>query len=177
MPLRRNRVAFFLLLVLTGPGLLDALSNGGTLSKEASAMDFPLWRLPSLKESQLVWQINAQRRRHGKPALSSNATLNAVAHRHARQMARTRTHAHVIGASTPARRIREAGYGHRATAENVAFGQQTAGQAVADWLASPGHRKNMLDQAGMGFTEVGVGAYREPGGQWYYCTVFGRPAK
>jgi hypothetical protein len=28
----------------------------------------------------------------------------------------------------------------------------------------------------MGFTEIGVGAYRAPGGQWYYCTVFGRPA-
>jgi uncharacterized protein YkwD len=166
---RPNRLALWLL-ALVCPFAFDAVAH------EALPQDITKWRMPSRKESQIVWGINAQRRRHGRAALSTDGTLNAVAHRYARQMAHARVMGHVLGSSTPTSRVQASGYGYRAIAETVASGYSTADQAVAGWLASPGHRHNMLDEGGMGYTEIGVGAYREPGGQWYYCTVFGRPA-
>ena len=42
-------------------------------------------------------------------------------------------------------RIKRQGYDYRAAAENIAAGQRSAGQVVASWLKSSGHRRNILD--------------------------------
>ena len=48
----------------------------------------------------------------------------------------------------------------RTAAENIAAGQQTPTDVVADWMASSGHRSNILNQE---FTEIGVGFYTGTG--------------
>lgn len=48
----------------------------------------------------------------------------------------------------------------RTAAENIAAGQQTPADVVADWMASPGHRRNIL---GQDFTEIGVGFFAGAG--------------
>ncbi len=51
-------------------------------------------------------------------------------------------------------RLPELGYGdYREIGENIAGGQLTADEVVADWLRSPGHRANLLNPD---FREIGV---------------------
>ena len=63
--------------------------------------------------------------------------------------------------------------------ENIAFQidkknpRKSAAAAVAGWLTSDGHRRNMLDAQ---YTETGVGAARSKSGKWYYCQLFATPA-
>jgi uncharacterized protein YkwD len=56
--------------------------------------------------------------------------------------------------------------------ENLAAGQTSPEQVVTQWMNSPGHRENMLQER---FTEVGVGL-RE-GGDYglYWVLEFGYP--
>ena len=57
----------------------------------------------------------------------------------------------------------------RSAGENVAFGTVTPEQLVAMWMASPGHRANLL---GPGFTHLGVGSVTAAGGRVYGVQVF-----
>lgn len=56
------------------------------------------------------------------------------------------------------RRIRDAGY-RRPGGENIAFGQPDAAEVMADWMHSPGHRRNILDcrlrRIGVGHSATG----------------------
>ena len=63
-------------------------------------------------------------------------------------------------------RLHAAGY-PRPGAENIAFGQRTAARVVADWMASSGHRRNILNCA---YTTIGVGF--DPRGN-YWTQNFG----
>lgn len=56
----------------------------------------------------------------------------------------------------------------RQVGENVAFGSVTPEQLVAMWMASPGHRANLLQPA---FTHLGVGAVATPGGRVFGVQV------
>lgn len=53
--------------------------------------------------------------------------------------------------------------------ENVAYGNVTPEQLLAMWMASPGHRANILTAS---FTQLGVGAVRTSSGRWYGVQVF-----
>ncbi len=56
--------------------------------------------------------------------------------------------------------------------ENIAAGQATPEEVVQEWMASPGHRKNILKpqyrEIGIGFTSEGHGAYKS-----YWVQEFG----
>lgn len=99
--------------------------------------------------------MNAQRSAGGLSALSRDDRLDKAAQSHACWMAETNTFSHRgDGGSLPKRRIRAAGYRSMLTAENIAYGQTTGAQVVSEWMASPGHRKNILRR---GVDEYGVG--------------------
>ncbi|MCW2616560.1 MAG: hypothetical protein JWN08_3554 [Frankiales bacterium] len=57
----------------------------------------------------------------------------------------------------------------RSVGENVAFGNVTPEQLVAMWMASAGHRANILNST---FNRLGVGATRSSTGRWYGVQVF-----
>jgi len=54
--------------------------------------------------------------------------------------------------------------------ENIARGGVSADRIVAAWMASPGHRTNILDGR---LTKIGVDA-RYAGGQWTVAADFAR---
>ncbi|PIL40984.1 CAP domain-containing protein [Massilia psychrophila] len=74
-----------------------------------------------------------------------------------------------------AERAVRAGYRWRGIGENIAAGQASPEEAMAGWLASPGHCANIMDRS---FTEMG-GAYgtnvvgEQP--RVYWTQVFGQP--
>ena len=55
--------------------------------------------------------------------------------------------------------------------ENVAFGYTKAGAVLKAWMASPGHRANILEPR---YRQLGVGARKSDDGVWYVAQVFGR---
>lgn len=98
--------------------------------------------------------INAARAKAGCGALRINPKLAAAAKSHARAMAEQNFFAHAgKDGSRFSARIAGQGYSYRSAAENIAAGQETAGEVVSGWLQSAGHRRNILD---CGMSETGI---------------------
>jgi uncharacterized protein YkwD len=109
------------------------------------------------------------------PALRVNARLMEAAQLQAAQMARARTLAHDLPKAPLPRlldRVAAVKYVWSRIAENIASGQLTAAATMAEWMASKGHRTNIMNPA---FTDVGAGVARDDGGVPYYVQVFGAP--
>ena len=60
---------------------------------------------------------------------------------------------------------------HTRSGENVAYTSGTPESMVRMWMASPGHRANILSTA---YTHAGVGAVRDSRGRWFAAQVFAR---
>jgi uncharacterized protein YkwD len=52
--------------------------------------------------------------------------------------------------------------------ENIAMGQSSASEAVADWMRSDGHRANILGS----HSQIGVAMARAADGTVYWCQQF-----
>lgn len=78
--------------------------------------------------------------------------------------------------STPAERATRAGYRWKLVGENIAAGQPTPEQVVAEWLGSPGHCSNIMDPA---YAEMGIAFAYEARSEKgvYWSQVFGTPAR
>ena len=123
---------------------------------------------------RLVDLTNAERRQAGTTPLAVSAQLNLAAGRYADAMATLACFGHECAPVTRlSHRIEASGYGPFSfLGENVAAGQQTPEQVMAAWMASPGHRDNILNAE---FVELGVG--RASGGPYkiYWAQEFGTP--
>lgn len=98
--------------------------------------------------------LNGIRAEAGLTPLSSSGALERAARRHARDMARKGFFDHAgSDGSDVMERARRAGYDACMVAENIAKGQRSLEEVMTDWMASPGHRRNMLRG---GVTEYGL---------------------
>jgi uncharacterized protein YkwD len=105
-------------------------------------------------------------------ALAWNSDLAEAARRQAQWLATHGTLVHTGPAGEPlAERVRAAGYAFRRISENLALGQATAPEVVADWLGSEGHCVNLLDGAAQ---DVGVAVACNPQGEAIWVMVAGR---
>jgi|SRR5436190_3182582 uncharacterized protein YkwD len=104
-------------------------------------------------EKQMLEKTNAQRARYGLPPLVVDRSLIQTARSHAAWMTNTQTLQHTS----------------KNVGENIAMGQHTTDEAVSDWMASPGHRANILNS---GYKRTGVAAYRTKDGTVYWCQQF-----
>jgi uncharacterized protein YkwD len=112
--------------------------------------------------------VNRERTSRGEQALRANGDLQHAAATHSAEMATGDYFEHIApSGSTPLMRMRAAGYifsthiGY-AIGENIAWGTlwlATPKAIVAGWMASPGHRANILDVT---FKETGVGVSPHP---------------
>ena len=112
--------------------------------------------------------INQEREHHGEGALATNAKLTRAAQAHSRDMANEDYFSHVApNGETPLQRMRASGYLPNSqdgyvVGENIAWGTMwlaTPQSIVSAWMASPGHRANILDGA---YRETGVGVEPRP---------------
>lgn len=108
--------------------------------------------------------LNQQRATNGLPPLRTDVRLAAAADAHNQWMRDHGCFAHVCtGEPALDARIRTAGYvGMTAWGENIAFGYRTPEAVVEAWMASPGHRANIL---GAQYADVGC-AFLEPSAWW-----------
>ncbi len=117
--------------------------------KSVSTAAFDLFSV----ESNIIAKTNSQRVRNGKSPLTMDESLMRSARQHCSWMAKNRTMQHT----------------RASVAENIAMGQSSSGEAVQDWMSSPGHRANMLSGE---YTRIGVAAYRGRDGRVYWCQQF-----
>ena len=101
--------------------------------------------------------------------LGYSPALQAAAESHAQYMNRTGNFSHRgAGGSRLQNRLRQAGYQFCRASENIAAGQTNLGRVLNDWMASRGHRANILDARVTQYGLARSGAY--------WVVVFGRPA-
>ena len=106
--------------------------------------------------------LNAERRKHGLPALHSNQALARVAATYSRQMVAKRFFGHVSpSGGTLERRIGPTAYASGArrwnVGENLAWGTGQLGTpatTMKHWMHSPGHRANILRRS---YRDIGIG--------------------
>ena len=116
-------------------------------------------------EARILYLVNRQRLSHGRHSLGLSACPERYAEGWAAYLARTNYFVHrnmwtYLSACKGSR-----------VAENMGRGNVSADRMVAAWMASPGHRKNILNGL---LTQVGVGAIFSHG-QWTVVTDFRRP--
>ncbi|GAA2898905.1 hypothetical protein Acy02nite_44280 [Actinoplanes cyaneus] len=119
---------------------------------------------------QVLRLTNRERVANGCPKIGVDHELIAASAAQSYYMARTRLFSHVWrDGSTFAMRARRAGY--RAPAgENIAWGYPTAAEVMKAWMASPGHRANILNCRAR---KMGAAIVYAADGTPYYTQAFG----
>ncbi len=148
----------------------------GLLSAEqAGPQPAPLPSGPTGQIATLLDWVNRTRADAGCSALTYNTTLAQVAQIHTQDMASRDFFSHTgSDGRDSAQRVRDAGYRYRMTAENLIAGIASPEEAVAHWMASPGHRANLLN---CDLRETGIGYVDDPNDKLnygvYWTQVFG----
>jgi len=118
-------------------------------------------------DRQILALVNSARSGNGCGALALDSRLQAAAREHTRDMAGSGRFSHTgTDASTPFQRAAAHGF-TGAVGENIARGYETPRAVMNAWMASPGHRANILN---CDFRLLGVGYVA--GGSWW-TEIFG----
>ncbi|WP_405371753.1 MULTISPECIES: CAP domain-containing protein [unclassified Microbacterium] len=153
--LRRRHLA-----VTATAALLLALVPAGAASAAPSTSCTSMTQ--AAVQKKVLTDVNAARKKAGKPALKATASMNkvAVAWSAKQASAKRMSHNPKYSSQIPA--------GWRAAAENVAYGY-TPAKVTPAWMKSAGHKKNILGA----YNRIGIGVACGSNGQPYYTQVFG----
>jgi hypothetical protein len=109
--------------------------------------------------------ISSYRLRHGEVRVVRDATLDRIAMEQARAMAARDTLSHeVLGAFS--RRVAPARAGR--AAENIAYGYESFGKTLGQWIDSSEHRKNLLLHNA---SKVGIASAKDASGRRTYWAM------
>ena len=151
---------------------------GGFALSAACALAMPA----AAQEADILHLVNSARAAKGCKPLVLNNALTAAARGHANAMSKQNFFGHQSpnGASV-GKRVTKAGYNWSQVAENISGGWTTPEKVVSEWMASSGHRKNILTCR---FKDAGVAMVYDPNdktlpGQprplkYYWVMTFGR---
>jgi uncharacterized protein YkwD len=137
------------LVVLAFPVTIPNSVPTETKPKAAKATTLELHAVEHL----IIQHTNAERKRYGLAPLVVDQHLVKSARTHAIWMTTRQTLTHT----------------NQPVAENIAFGQESAAEAVRSWMNSSGHRANILSR---GHRRIGVAAYVARNGRIYWCQQF-----
>ncbi|GAB1640422.1 CAP domain-containing protein [Krasilnikovia sp. MM14-A1259] len=161
--LRKAVTTISVLLAGTGAALTATTAVTATAAQAAGVSTATL-------QSQLVTYTNNTRVRAGCRPMRVDSRLLLAARGHSAYQASTNRMSHIGShGSTFVTRAHTAGYAWPMS-ENVAYGYRTASETMKAWMASPGHRANILDCRAKAFA---VGVYYAKNGTPYYSQEFG----
>ena len=162
-----------LALLTAAPTLLLLISSPARAGVPAPPLpaDAPAGAVtPAELMSEVVTMTNQRRHANGCGLLAVNQDLTIASIEQSEHMARTGLFSHVWqDGTTFEARSRAAGYA-QPSGENIAWGYRTATEVMAAWMASPGHRENILN---CGAKSIGTGVAYASSGIAYYTQVFG----
>ncbi len=179
------RSGLFVMLVAVLALSLGAGASASPSAKRTLTTSTTLTRATSLEELVLS-EVNTLRAAHGRQPLGPSAALSRAADRHSRSMALLGFFAHESRNGTPFwQRVKQYYFTNSPTwtvGENLAmFGGITpnAQSIVNAWMASPGHRANLLRSS---YRDAGISIVYHPtaggvfGGRptWVVTLDFGR---
>ncbi|MCL1834736.1 MAG: CAP domain-containing protein [Oscillospiraceae bacterium] len=118
--------------------------------------------------SEVFRLTNAERSKAGLPALVQTAALTATAYQRALEAIEYFSHTRPDG-SDCFTAFAENGVVYSRAAENIAYGQTTPAEVVAGWMASPGHKENIVDP---NLGKLGVGVAMDANGRIYWAQSF-----
>ena len=160
----------------------STITVGGDTAGVTSLADELTVEFPNCEEpleaafwrSEIIRLVNIERAAVGIDPVRHNQTLEDQACQYACELIYYDFFGHVnhVTHTTLADRSGEFGYDYWIVGENLAAGQRTPAEAVADWMDSPCHRENILNPA---FTELGVGVRYGGDYDYYWVQEFGRP--
>ncbi len=114
-------------------------------------------------EQKVAELVNAERAKHGLPALTLSAELCRGARAKSQDMAQNHYFSHTSPTyGSPFDMMKQFGITYRTAGENIAQGQTTPEAVVTAWMNSEGHRANILSTQ---YTSLGVG-YVANGNYW-----------
>jgi uncharacterized protein YkwD len=139
-----------------GVGIAPDARDGGTVLSllfavprlsELTRVSEPLADLDEVRAKALA-RVNEARRAAGRPPVVPNPRLDAAAQRYAEVMLHDGFYGHVTRrGGSPRSRAEAAGYRPFSfLGENIAQGLFGPEEVVERWLASPGHRRNILEK-------------------------------
>ncbi|MEO1070369.1 MAG: CAP domain-containing protein, partial [Cyanobacteria bacterium J06638_6] len=103
---------------------------------------------------EVIDLTNEFRAKNGLDPLSVDVDLTEAAQKHSASMAKQDFFSHTgPNGSKPKDRAKSAGYETQSVGENIAAGYRTPQDVVDGWIASSGHRRNMLNSK---YNEIGV---------------------
>lgn len=115
-------------------------------------------------KTELLYFHNRERAKTGQSALVHDDFLESSAQKWADWMAQ---HSKLVHSKLP---ISDTSF--QIMGENIAMGYPDTDSVLRGWMASPGHRKNILNPK---FSHAGFGYARSPDGASYWCVQFGGP--
>lgn len=114
-------------------------------------------------EAEVIRLVNEIRRQNGLSALTANWELSRVARYKSQDMLDNRYFSHTSPTyGSPFQMIKAFGLSYRTAGENIAKGYDAPKAVVDGWMASSGHRANILNPS---YTQIGVG-YVAQGHYW-----------
>ena len=118
--------------------------------------------------SRVIALTNLRRAEAGLGGLRLDGTLSAMAAVRAQEIVSTWSHTRPDGSNVTAL-ASQYGLSYSVIGENLAYGQTSADQAVAEWMASPGHRANIMGN----YSRIGIGIF-QTNGRTYWVQLFAR---
>ena len=112
---------------------------------------------------RVVSETNIERARYGLSALKVDPALSAAARIRAEEIVQKFSHTRPDGSRWNT--VSSIAYG-----ENIARGQKTPDKAVAAWMTSEGHRRNILRES---YGSIGVACIKS-GNVYYWVQIFGK---
>lgn len=131
-----------------------------------------------ISASRLLEETNDERTSSGSPELKFNELLGNAAQNKAEDMAKRDYWSHTTpDGKQPWQFITKQGYNYSVASENLAFGFDSASEAIDAWMKSESHKKAMLDNS---VREVGFGIstsldYQEKGAQTIIVAMYASP--
>jgi len=120
------------------------------------------------EEAEVIRLAN-EARGASRPTLVCDDDMARAARLHSQDMCDQDYFSHTgLDGRSPFDRMRDQGVSYRTAGENIAMGQRTPSAVHTAWMNSPGHRRNIMNDA---YGRIGVG-YVNCGGRPYWTQVF-----
>lgn len=123
---------------------------------------------------QCTDMVNAERAKVGAKPVSLELHVQNASQKHSNYQASklTMTHSEPAPRTDAGARITAEGYKWSTWGENVAAGQANCTQVMSAWMASSGHRANILNKA---FSHIGMSARKGTNGVIYWTMDLSTP--
>jgi uncharacterized protein YkwD len=160
----------------TGAGLALLAGCGTTSEPQLGADGKPLPRAYKISDPREVSfrfldSMNTLRAAKSLPPVAFDATLNAAAETHSRDMSVQNRPWHFgSDGSSPLVRAQRSGFSGRLLGENISETYETEVETLSSWMAQPDTRVVIMDPAAR---RLGFAWYQEPGGKIWWTMLTG----